>query len=204
VIGDYAFSACSSLKEINVATENETYKSVDGNLYTKDGRTLIQYAIGKDETAFVVPEGVEFIANAAFSLDEGLLSVEIGNDVRIINENAFCGCINLATVKLGAKVEKIGKYAFSDCMAIKTIFIPKSMISIADFAFGFGKVECVYFEGSADDWRRYIRLGVSTGLEDVNRYYFSEEQPEEEGAWWHYVDGVPTIWTAASEEENQA
>ena len=46
-IGKNAFSPCRNLTEINVAEDNRYYKSIDGNLYTKDGKTLLQYAIGK-------------------------------------------------------------------------------------------------------------------------------------------------------------
>ena len=51
-IGSSAFYLCSSLANIIVDTVNEYYKSVDGNLYSKDGKTLIQYAIGKKAIDF--------------------------------------------------------------------------------------------------------------------------------------------------------
>ena len=49
-IGDQTFRGCSSLANITVDAVNPNYKSIDGNLYSKDGKTLIRYAIGKTAT----------------------------------------------------------------------------------------------------------------------------------------------------------
>jgi uncharacterized repeat protein (TIGR02543 family) len=57
-IGDGAFRGCSSLTSINVGEDNTEYCSIDGNLYSKDGSTLIQYAIGKTASSFTIPNSV--------------------------------------------------------------------------------------------------------------------------------------------------
>ncbi|MBQ3046912.1 MAG: leucine-rich repeat domain-containing protein, partial [Clostridia bacterium] len=46
-IGEAPFRGCDSLTSIAVDSNNANYKDIDGNLYSKDGKTLIQYAIGK-------------------------------------------------------------------------------------------------------------------------------------------------------------
>ncbi|MBR1867377.1 MAG: leucine-rich repeat protein, partial [Clostridia bacterium] len=51
-IGALAFDRCSSLSSITIDENSQNYKSIDGNLYSKDGKTLIQYAIGKTATSF--------------------------------------------------------------------------------------------------------------------------------------------------------
>ena len=61
-----AFYACISLQSITVSEDNNTYKSIDSDLYTKDGTTLIQYAIGKTETSFAIPSSVISIEDYAF------------------------------------------------------------------------------------------------------------------------------------------
>ena len=65
-IGNSAFSGCKSLTSVTVSENNSFYKSIDGNLYTKDGKTLIQYAIGKTSTTFEIPDSVTSIGNSAF------------------------------------------------------------------------------------------------------------------------------------------
>ena len=43
-----SFLGCSSLQSINIASGNDTYKSVDGVLYSKDGKTLIAVLKAKE------------------------------------------------------------------------------------------------------------------------------------------------------------
>ena len=49
-----AFAGCSSMRTITVSSTNESYESIDGSLYTKGGDAILQYAIGKADTAFVI------------------------------------------------------------------------------------------------------------------------------------------------------
>jgi len=55
-IGEYG--GCIGIEEIIVDENNPCYKSIDGSLYTKDGKKLIQYTTGKKQHTFVMPEGV--------------------------------------------------------------------------------------------------------------------------------------------------
>ena len=50
-----------NIKNIEVSDDNQYYKSIDGNLYSKDGKVLIHYCHGKSENIFYVPDGVEYI-----------------------------------------------------------------------------------------------------------------------------------------------
>ena len=97
-ISEYAFSSCSSLTSIEVDVDNAVYKSIDGNLYTKDGKILVQYAIGKSNTSFVIPDGVTSIGYGAFSDCISLTSVEIPDSVTSIGEWAFDQCSSLEDV----------------------------------------------------------------------------------------------------------
>jgi hypothetical protein len=65
-IGAWSFLNCPSLQNIIVDISNNNYKSIDGNLYTKDGSTLLLYASGKEEELVVIPEGVKIIGFDAF------------------------------------------------------------------------------------------------------------------------------------------
>ena len=63
-----AFLSCENLANIGVDPDNDTYKSIGGNLYSKDGTVLVKYAIGKTDNTFVIPEGVTTIGVYAFDL----------------------------------------------------------------------------------------------------------------------------------------
>jgi len=114
-IGRYAFSRCRSLTSIEVGKENMAYQSIDGNLYSKDGKTLIQYAIGKTATSFTIPNSVTSIGNYAFYNCNNLTSVTIGNSVTSIGEHAFYICRSLTSVTIGSSVTSIGYWAFAYC-----------------------------------------------------------------------------------------
>ncbi len=65
----------SSLTEIIVDSENQTYQSIDGNLYSKDGTTLYRYMPGKTAAEFIVPKEVSRIYSYAFAKCEALQRV---------------------------------------------------------------------------------------------------------------------------------
>ena len=69
--------AKSSLTSIQVDEENPVYSSIDGNLYSKDGKTLLFYAAGKTETFFAIPEGTVKIGAGAFDWRYCLESIKI-------------------------------------------------------------------------------------------------------------------------------
>ena len=134
-IGDYAFCLCYGLTKIEVSKNNTAYKSIDGNLYTKDGKTLIQYAIGKANAKFTVPSSVEKIGYMAFYDCDNLASVNIGNSVTVIEARAFDSCSNLTSATIGNGVLSIGERAFSSCDSLTSIEMGNSVSAIGDEAF---------------------------------------------------------------------
>ena len=55
------FINSDSLTRIDVGENNLNYKSIDGVIYSKNGKTLLDYPGGKTETSFEIPSGVETI-----------------------------------------------------------------------------------------------------------------------------------------------
>ena len=109
------FDKCVSLTSITVDENNKYYKSIDGNLYSKDGKTLIRYAIGKTDTSFIVPEGMTIIGDYAFSGCSSLVSVTIPNSVTSIETNAFNACTNLSNIVIPDSVTSMQWMVFNDC-----------------------------------------------------------------------------------------
>ena len=134
-IDDYAFSSCKSLVSIDVDLNNANYKSIDGNLYTKDGKKLIQYAVGKNAPSFTVPDSVKSIGGYAFYYSAHLESVVIPSSVESIGDYAFSYCKLLQSASIGNSVTSIGRDAFSYCERLPAITIPDSVIIIGDYAF---------------------------------------------------------------------
>ena len=128
-IGDYAFRACYQLTSIEVDENNKYYKSIDGNLYSKDGKTLIQYAIGKNDTSFTIPDSVTSIG-----------------------ELAFYGCSSLTSIEIPDSVTSIGHYAFEDCYSLTSVIIPKSVTNIAWGAFAYSESLTIYCEAASQPY----------------------------------------------------
>lgn len=131
------FSNCTSLISINVDSANENYCSVDGDLYTKDKTKLIQYATGKPETSFTVPEGVTSIGPKAFMRCTSLKSVTIPSSVTFIGWYAFSNCTSLTSITIPSSVTSICGGAFYNCSSLKSVTIPSTVTEIGEEAFGY-------------------------------------------------------------------
>ena len=130
-IDKYAFNACTSLASFEVDENNEFYCSIDGNLYSKNGKILYYYAAAKSDTDFIVPDGVE-----------------------IIEEYAISHCTNLQHVTLCEGITQIMAGVFDQSYNIKSIVIPKTVTVIVASAFSelHYNFETFYFTGSEQEW----------------------------------------------------
>ena len=129
-IGHVAFIGCTGLTSITVDEDNTSYQSIDGNLYSKNGRTLIQYAIGKKNTSFTIPDRVKSIGEWAFRDCTGLTSIVIPDSVTSIGYGTFYSCTGLTSIVIPDSVTSIGSSAFSHCTGLTSIVIPDSVTSI--------------------------------------------------------------------------
>ena len=135
IIEEYVFLYCNSLKDIEVDEDNKVYASIDGDLYNKDCSTLIRYAIGKEDTKFVIPDCVTAIGDRAFYDCDSLRSVVIPNSVITIGDSAFYDCKVLTSVQIGDGTTKIGNFAFRDCKKLESVVIGKGVTTIGLGAF---------------------------------------------------------------------
>lgn len=138
-IGAYAFQTCGwnhesgNISEITVDENNPNFKSVDGILFSKDGKTIVAYPVAKSGK-YDIPADVSKIAEGAFGRCQKLTAVSIPEGVADIPENAFSYCTSLAEVKLPSTLKTIGKWGFEAC-AFTSIDIPEGVTSIDAHAF---------------------------------------------------------------------
>lgn len=121
-IGYGAFSDCESLENIIVDNENMNFRSIDGNLFNKANTTLIQYASGKRDKQYTIPDQVTNIGELAFSGCSSLTNIVIPNSVTSIGYCAFYSCSNLAYVTISDSVTYIEDGAFSGCTKLDKIY----------------------------------------------------------------------------------
>ena len=114
-----AFEFCSSLTNIAVSENNETYASVDGMLLNKDRTRVILVPAGKTGTV-VVPEGVTDIGPDAF-LNVKASSVVLPASLKTIYNDAFLNCsVEQLTVRSSAMY--VSPSAFYGCESLYAVF----------------------------------------------------------------------------------
>ena len=114
LIGENAFSGCSSLADIHTSSIeawcNISFGNSDSNPLCY-GHNL--YLNGELVTELMIPEGVTSIGNYAFYGCSSLTSISIPESVASIGVSAFYDCNRLHSVTVGSGVLSIGSNAFS-------------------------------------------------------------------------------------------
>lgn len=114
--------ALPAVKKITVDENNYTYKSVNNDLYSKDGTVLFRYAALKSNSVFIVPNGVVTIKPLAFEGCQTVSRIIVSNSVESI-DRAFQSCSKLTEVTLGSSVGDLNSLLFNHCSALKTVTI---------------------------------------------------------------------------------
>lgn len=116
---DFIPYGCTSLKSINVDTNNPAFTSVDGALLNKAKTTIIYCPAGKTGK-YTIPNTVTSIGE--FSFEYGLLTnIIIPSAVKSIGAYAFDKCENLASLSIPASTTDIGMHAFDYCESLTAI-----------------------------------------------------------------------------------
>lgn len=146
VISTDAFSSQYNITTyIYVPESNKYFKTIDGNLYTKNGKTLLRYAGGKEEESFVIPKKVRNIGDYAFCNSQNLKNIEFHNNIKKIGEGAFSHCKALESVKIPKKIRVIPEMAFYYSESLKDVDMHKNVTAIDEYAFVGCKMESIEF-----------------------------------------------------------
>lgn len=100
-IKDKALYNCSSLMQIKVNSDNQTYCDIDGVLFSKDKKTLILCPDGKSGD-YTIPDCVTTIGEEAFEWCIKLTSITIPDNVTTIKDRAFYNCSSLTQIKVSS------------------------------------------------------------------------------------------------------
>ena len=153
-IGSIPFADCEKLEEIQISSKNAMYQTIDGVLFTKDGKELIQYPAARGET-YTVPDGTEVIAYGAFAMNR-------------IDNNMVEDIQTLKDIRFPESLKEIGNMAFYDCIKIRSLQLPESLKKIGDFAFGCENAGTarIYFDS-------FPSIRIPAGVESIGRFAFS-------------------------------
>jgi hypothetical protein len=109
------FAFCSSLKQINVDSNNPAYSSAAGVLFDKNQTELVQYPIGNPAASYTVPGGVGIIDQWAFTSSVNLAQAILSDGLVSVGQYAFLWCTNLASVTIPSSATNMGYQAFAGC-----------------------------------------------------------------------------------------
>lgn len=109
--------------------------------------------------------------------------------VREIQYGAFQHCEKLESIILPDSLESIGQQAFMYCSKLTSIVIPENIKSFEYQTFYNANLKSLYYKGTS-----LVDLSTSNLPKSVTVYAYSENKPLLVGNYWHYVNGVPTIW----------
>ena len=134
-VGEGVLANCTSLTKISVTSGNTAYSLTQEYraLLTKDGKTMVAYAMGKSGT-LSVPTSVINVAPYAATGGKKFTAINL-NNVETIGEHAFEGLTSLASLTIPESVLTIDKDAFSGCTSLYTIYMPENLMSIGKNAF---------------------------------------------------------------------
>ena len=124
-----------NLKAFVVDPENTAYCSIDGIIFTKDLKSIVAYPDKREGVEYVVPDGVETIADCAFYMCESLKKVTLATSVVSVGEYAFFKCVGLESVTLNEGLKTVGKNGFSFTEGLLELHLPSTIEKIGDYGF---------------------------------------------------------------------
>ena len=104
---------------IIVLGDNPAYKSENGLLLSRDGKSLVQGVNGN----VMIPNSVTNIASYAFYGCTNLTSIAMTDSVTGIGSYAFYGCGGLASVTIPGGVTSIGDSVFCNCANLRSFMV---------------------------------------------------------------------------------
>lgn len=201
-IGFMAFNGCDNLAEFTVHEYNLKYMVYEGNVYTKDGVSLLFFAPKKSEVKFL--DDVQKIAPRAFSNCENITKIYFPSSIIEIGEFAFNQCHSLTNISFsetGSNLSWIRRYAFQDCGKIEglenppqlELVLPNKLITIEMGAFAnFECITSVYIKQST------INIGANAFQRTpTSNTMVIKSQPKVKQAGWHdnwNVSNCQVIW----------
>ena len=134
-INSNVFCGCSALKSIEVDANNSEYSSENGVLFNKKKDAIVAYPMGKEDTSYVVPDGVLEIGMAAFQGCSKLTNVKLPDGVEIIDDFAFAFCYGLESIIVPDSVRYLGNAAFLFCIKLESVTLGSGIAYIGNTAF---------------------------------------------------------------------
>lgn len=154
----------TNVTSFSVNSNNKYFKTIDGVLYTKNGKKLVRFPSGR-KGSFVVPDTVTSIAQDAFR-NCSITNIQIPDSVSSIGNSAFYQCRKLEKINIPSKVTALRKNMFYRCRSLKTVTLPSKLEVLGNSVFeGCRSLETVNLPSSL----RKIGLSLFSGCKSLTK-----------------------------------
>ena len=126
---DGEFALNSFNVQIEISSENNYVKNVDGVIYSKDGTKLIS-AVTRIQGSFTVPKGVTIIGNNPFRGQAKMTELILPEGVKSIGNQIFTYDVPISKLEIPSSVKTIDYAAFNSS-TLKEIHIKKKQGTIS-------------------------------------------------------------------------
>ena len=202
-IGTQIFLGCESLTTVYY---DSTYAPAEGETFIKNA-TIKKIVFGDNLTTIpnyicyncdnleeiILSPNTKYIGNYAFYYCQSVEKIDLPDGLLNTGWYAFYGW-NMTELIIPDSVTSIYN-SFRGCSKLERIVMPTSIISVPNQTFYLcHAIKEVYYMGNELEWSA---INISEDSSVLNRavvYYYSDIQPANDGNYWHYVDGIPTIW----------
>jgi hypothetical protein len=149
MIDEAAFTECIVLENIYVNADNRYFTSVNGVLYSKDGKMLVKYPTGRTgKLDMSVPAygSTIGIGGGAFANAQKLTEIILPAGLKVIDSTAFTDCTKLQTVQFTGNTPPVlmGSGIFDVSVTNFEMIIPNTSSSVVNAylcAYNFGEYE---------------------------------------------------------------
>lgn len=135
-----------------------------------------------------------------FDQVKSLKSISLPEGLTSISDWAFSGCVGLSSITLPDSISTINSWVFYYCTGLRSVVFSNNVKTIKYNSFAACiNLKQVFYKGTVED-RNAIEYpdGKNQEISSATWYYYSAEQPSTSGNYWHYVNNVPTVWSAVS------
>ena len=174
------------------------HESYTQHLILPDTVKSIGFEAFKDvsKTKITVNGVITSIGESAFERCSTIEKITLGKGIETIPFRAFSECVAISYIDIPDGVKVIDEDAFSGCSSLNTVVLPATISSIENAAFdGCSSLETIFFAGSEEQFDKISVAALNNAILDATVYFYSEQEPAESGAFWHYdKNNSPVVW----------
>jgi hypothetical protein len=132
-----AFQGCTSLQNFGVDSANKYYGSIDGVLYWDslgkgDLHSIEAYPLGRKDSAFTIPDGIDTIGSHSFAENKALKTAALPKGIRVVSGYAFQNCTSLTDIVFQELTHeedslRLDSYAFVGCTRLRSVTFDESI-----------------------------------------------------------------------------